>query len=116
MENHADTRVFFSLYLESLGHTVISADSMTDAFATSSLAPHDMFISDLLLPDGDGWELLGLLQLPRSIYALAISGLGTSADRARSEAAGYRRHLLKPVLLGELDSVLQEAAQECVAG
>ncbi len=115
MENHADTRVYISLYLESLGHTVISARTMTEALDTWSLAPHDVFIADLRLPDGDGWELLGQLHLPRSIYTLAISGLGMPADRARSQAAGYRHHLLKPIHLGELDAALQEAARECLA-
>lgn len=53
-------------------------------------------ISDIGLPDGNGWELLRQLHLPRPIYAIALSGYGMGTDRERSLAAGYRHHLSSP--------------------
>ena len=74
-----------------------------------------MLISDIGLPDGTGWELLQRLQLPHPIYAIAMSGFGMNADQARSRAAGFRHHLLKPFPLNELDGLLEEAARELAA-
>ena len=48
----------------------------------------------------------------RPAYAIAVSGLGMTADRTRSRTAGFRHHLLKPFLLTELDPLLEEAARE----
>ena len=112
MENHVDTLMIFSRYLESFGHTVVSSRTMADALVSWPTARCDVLISDLRLPDGDGWELLTRLCLPRSIHAIAISGLGMAADRARSKASGFRHHLLKPFRLAEFDAALREAASE----
>jgi CheY-like chemotaxis protein len=115
VENHADTLRFLSLYLEGLGHMVTSANTMAQALERLPEANCDMLISDIGLPDGDGWELLRQARLPRAVYAVAMSGFGMNADRLKSKAAGYRRHLLKPFVPGELDAALKEAAQEAVS-
>ena len=115
VENHADTLKWLSLYLESLGHTVLSAKTMHAALETLPAADCDVLISDIGLPDGDGWELLRTVHLPRSIYAIAMSGFGMNSDHAKSKAAGYRHHLLKPFVAEDLDSALELAAQEAAA-
>ncbi len=71
-----------------------------------------MLISDIGLPDGDGWQLLAKVILPRPIYAIAMSGYGMASDLARSKAAGYRHHLIKPFPRMALDALLAEAMQE----
>ena len=111
VENHADSLKYLVLYLEMIGHTVLSATTMTEALAKLPGARCEVLISDMGLPDGDGWELLRTVQLPSPIYAIAMSGFGMNADRARSKAAGYRHHLLKPFVPTELDAALEEAAQ-----
>ena len=103
------------MYLESLGHTVVHATRMKEALATVPEAGCDVLISDVGLTDGDGWELLRRLRdsgLPHPRYAIAMSGFGMNADRARSEAAGYRHHLIKPFDPEDLDGMLVEAARE----
>ena len=115
VENHADSLKYLVLYLEMLGHTVAAAKTMTEALGLLPKAPYDMLISDIGLPDGDGWELLRQVQLPHEIYAIAMSGFGMNADRAKSKAAGYRHHLLKPFVPTELDEALAEATRETVA-
>ena len=114
VENHADTLKYLSLYLEATGHTVVSAKTMAQALEALPNAGCDVLISDIGLPDGDGWELLRTVQLPRPIYAIAMSGFGMNADHVRSKDAGYRHHLLKPFVPSELDVVLAEAAKEAV--
>ena len=112
VENHPDTLRYLRMYLEMVGHAVESAGTMEAALAALPGADADVLISDIGLPDGSGWELLRRLHLPRPVYAIAMSGFGTSADQARSQAVGYRHHLLKPFMPEELDGMLEAAAHE----
>ena len=112
VENHADTLKYLSMYLESMGHRVRSAHTMREALEQLSAEPCDVLISDIGLPDGDGWELMLEAHLPPSVYAIAMSGFGMGPDQSRSKAAGYRRHLLKPFTPDQLDEYLTEAQRE----
>lgn len=112
VENHADTREFLTVMLEGLGHHVTTAASMSQALREVPAANCDVLISDIGLPDGDGWELLSKLHLSRPIYAIAMSGFGMASDRARSKAAGFRHHLVKPMGLEHIEELLIEAAVE----
>jgi two-component system CheB/CheR fusion protein len=114
VENHADTLKWLTLYLQQLGHTVSSARSVAEALQALPKGSWDVFISDIGLPDGDGWELLKKAHLPHEVYTIAMSGFGMNADRSRSKTAGYRHHMLKPFDPEELDGLLAEAARESV--
>ena len=112
VENHSDTLKWLTLYLQQMGHTVISARTMSDALATLPNASCEVLISDIGLPDGDGWELLRRVRdaaqgVPG--YAIAMSGYGMNADRSKSKAAGYSQHILKPFKAAELQAMLGEA-------
>ena len=112
VENHADTREFLTFMLEELGHTVMVADTMSRALRDMPAANCDVLISDIGLPDGDGWQLLARLDLPKPVYAIAMSGFGMTSDRLRSKAVGYRHHLVKPMGLEQLEGILKDAAAE----
>ncbi len=115
VENHSDTLNLLTQYLESMGHTVCSANTMSEALAALPDSSCDALISDIGLPDGDGWQLMERAGLPSTVYAIAMSGFGMNTDRLKSKAAGFRRHLLKPFVPAELDAALEEAGQEVVA-
>lgn len=115
VENHPDTLFWLTQYLEQLGHIVLAARTKAEAMEALPNAACEVLISDIGLPDGDGWELLQSVLLPRPIYAVAMSGFGMSADRAKSKAAGYRHHILKPFDPSALDAILAEAAAEKTA-
>ena len=112
VENHADTLKFLRIYLEQLNHIVEGARTMTDGLAVLAREKFDVLISDIGLPDGDGWELLRRAGASRPGYAIAMSGFGMNADRAKSLKAGFRNHLLKPFMPDDLDHNLEEAAAE----
>ena len=116
MEHHADTRQCLADYLQVIGHTVVTAATTAQALETPALTLCDVLISDLRFPVGDGWELLRTIRLSRPIYAIAISVLGLPADRARSQAAGFHHHLLKPFPLDHLNAALEKAAGALTAG
>ena len=115
VENHADTLKYLRMYLEQLGHHVRVARTMTEALAELPGSDCDVLISDIGLPDGDGWQLLREVVLPHLPYAIAMSGYGMNADRLRSKQAGYRHHILKPFEPDELEAMLEEAARERAA-
>jgi CheY-like chemotaxis protein len=115
VEDHADTLTCLRLYLQMGGHTVRTARTFHEAQTAVPLAEVDVFISDIGLPDGDGWDLLRALDFPHPIYAIAISGRGGHDALARSRAAGYRHHLVKPFEPTALTCMLQQAANELSA-
>ena len=111
VENHDDTRILLCILLEQMGHTVQTAASMNEALRVIPDSRCDVLISDIGLPDGDGWELMRRLkQRPR--YAIAMSGLGMGGDRARSREVGFRHHLVKPTGPEQLAEILQHAERE----
>ncbi len=109
VENHPDTLLALQLYLEDIGHEVVTAVDITEALAKLAEARCNVLISDIGLPDGTGWDLLERAGAMPHVYAIAMSGFGMNADSERSRAAGYRHHLLKPFKPEELDKALLEA-------
>ena len=110
VENHDDIRFYLSKYLEQQGHEVESASDMQSALVLLAEVAPDVLISDIGLPDGDGWALLAALD-PKP-FAIAMSGFGSSNDFQRSEKAGFKHHLTKPFLPEDLDVLLADAIQE----
>ena len=115
LEDDPETLKLLSSYLEILGHTVTS--SFTVAYARERLASvrYDVLISDIGLPDGNGWDLMNTVKFFHPLYAIALTANSSEADRVKSKTAGFRHHLLKPCRLSELDSALREAAREGAA-
>jgi DNA-binding response OmpR family regulator len=110
VENHEDTLKYLGKYLEIQGHEVCGARDMASALRALSSSKFDVLISDIGLPDGDGWQLIREIE-PKP-FGIAMSGFGTRADRENSLAAGYRHHLIKPFLPEDLDALLEKAAAQ----
>lgn len=108
VENHPDTLIYVGRYLRAGGHEVAAARNLAEARRELAAQPCDLLLSDLSLPDGDGWTLLESLGDSRPRFAVAMSGKNSPADYARSSAAGFQHHLTKPFLPDELDRVLRE--------
>jgi CheY-like chemotaxis protein len=115
VENHSDTRRFLAMYLKGAGHFVTTAATMQEGLKTATDSDCEVLISDIGLPDGDGWELLRRARLSHPVYAIAMSGYGMDKDREKSHAVGYRDHLLKPVDVARLNALLAEASAELLA-
>lgn len=106
VEDHADTARAMMMYLRASGHDVRHAANAAVARALAGESEFDILLSDLGLPDGNGWDLLGELRRQGAFKAIAMSGHNTDADRARSKAAGFLEHLPKPLMPEELDAAL----------
>lgn len=112
VENHHDTRKYLALYLRGEGHRVATLSTMKEALEAASKSDCEVLISDIGLPDGDGWQLLRRAHFPGPIFAIAMSGFGMNTDREKSREVGYRHHILKPVDVRQLNKMLDEAAAE----
>jgi len=108
VENHEDTVRYMQLLLEQLGYRVCIATDMTTTLREIPNSHCDVLISDIGLPDGDGWQLLERLGDSGPQFAIAMSGYGTGNDQRRSLAAGYDHHLIKPFTPDALLTILNE--------
>ena len=115
VEDHADTARGLAMYLRASGHQVHVALDVRSARQLATEIDYDILLSDIGLPDGNGWELLEELRARRPITAIAMSGYNTDADRARSKAAGFVEHLPKPLTPEELDKAFARAMRDGAA-
>jgi CheY-like chemotaxis protein len=95
--------------LEVGGHEVQAvADPASALRASASFVP-DLAILDIGLPGMDGYELASELRRRPGFgntRLVALSGYGQPADQARSRAAGFAVHLVKPITPAQLYSLL----------
>jgi CheY-like chemotaxis protein len=99
VEDHPSTNETMTRMLRKRGHTVSSAGTAAVALKLMEQNKRfDLLISDIGLPDTDGWELLLKLRaIQPSLRAMAITGFGFATDIKRSEGVGFELHLTKPV-------------------
>jgi PAS domain S-box-containing protein len=110
VEDHASTLQVISKLLRGAGHQVFTAQCLGEAVDIASKADIDLLISDIGLPDGSGLDLPRMLGDRLPPYAIALSGYGMDTDLANSKAAGFSKHLVKPVPIQQLLAAIQEIA------
>ncbi len=112
VEDHADTAAILARLLRRMGHDVLLADSVSAALELAETemrdAPIDLVLSDLGLPDGTGFDLMRELSSKYGLRGIALSGFGMDSDLAQSTAAGFSRHLIKPIDVATLRATLAE--------
>jgi two-component system CheB/CheR fusion protein len=110
VDDHAETLRVLSALLSKRGHKVSTADSLERALALLEGARFDVLISDIGLPDGDGYGLIRAAKQRQSLKGIALSGFGMEDDRRNSKESGFDYHLTKPIEFQRLESVLREIA------
>lgn len=110
VEDHAETAEGLKRFLGAVGYQVFVATDMASALSLAAAVEFDVLLSDLGLPDGNGWELLKQLSAERRIPAIAFSGYNSPADRQRSAEAGFLEHLAKPLAPDQLCAAIDRAA------
>jgi len=77
------------------------AESVAEAMLVVERGAADVLVSDIGLPDRDGFELIRsvreLGEAGRSMLAIAVTGLAEPAERRRILRAGFDCHLAEPV-------------------
>ncbi|HEX6943652.1 MAG TPA: PAS domain S-box protein, partial [Gemmatimonadaceae bacterium] len=81
-------------------HVEVAFDAATALRIAKEFKPA-VALLDIGMPVIDGYELAGLLrgleELNNSVRLVAVTGFGQPSDRERALAAGFDRHLVKPV-------------------
>ena len=111
VEDHADTAEALKKFLKAIGCQVFVATDMVSALGLASTIEFDVLLSDLALPDGDGWELMKRLSATRHIRAIALSGHNSVDDLQRSAEAGFVEHLAKPLCPEKLCAAIERAVR-----
>jgi CheY-like chemotaxis protein len=114
VDDNADAAAMLALLLEASGHRVIVEHDPLCALERARMEAPQVCLLDIGLPGIDGYELARRLRAqPATAYALlvAITGYGQDSDRERAAAAGFDRHLVKPMDLGTLLAVLAGAQE-----
>jgi HAMP domain-containing protein/signal transduction histidine kinase len=114
VEDHEDTNRSLTNLLRRRGYHVQSALTFQSALDLSAREQFDVLISDLGLPDGSGVDLIQKLS-SKPLVGIALTGFGMEEDIRRSREVGFHHHLVKPIDLNKLDSLIQEGAR-MVAG
>jgi CheY-like chemotaxis protein len=83
---------------------------MNSALSLASAVEFDLLLSDLALPDGNGWDLMKQLSAERYVRAIAFSAHNSPADLQRSAEAGFIEHLPKPLSPEKLCAAIERAA------
>ena len=118
VDDEPDARRLVARYLERAGATVFPTGSAKEAIAALEKFDAELIISDIGMPDEDGYSLLRRLRADERshdrapIPAIALTAFAREEDRQRAFAAGYDAHLSKPVGSG----TLTETALETLLG
>lgn len=107
VDDHADTLRVMVRHLQSAGHFVRGSTDAAGALAWVAAEPFDVVVSDIGLPDTDGYTLMRQIRSCSDVPGIALSGYGMPDDLTRSLEAGFSRHLLKPIDLIDLEAALQ---------
>jgi signal transduction histidine kinase len=102
VEDGDDARVVLEAILQRAGAQVAAAASVREAMLFLQENQPDVIVSDIGMPDEDGyalmqrlkeWELKSKVRIP----AVALTAYASEQDRMRALSAGFRAHLPKPV-------------------
>lgn len=107
VEDTEDNRILYTFALEELGAVVLVASSAHEALDILATQPVDVLVSDIGLPEVDGYELIRRVRaLPADqggqIPAIALTGYVSQEDIQTAMAAGFQRHLAKPISFDDL--------------
>ena len=112
IEDNDDSRQVMALTLKNAGHDVFEAsDGLTGL--TVALCEHpDVAFIDVGLPGLNGYQVAERIRATpqaRGMILIALTGYGLPEDRRRAAAAGFDRHLIKPIDFDQLDRLLSFA-------
>jgi two-component system CheB/CheR fusion protein len=100
--------------LEKMGQKVRTAQSVGEALESARKLRPDLIISDIGMPDSDGYDLARQVRQDpalKSVALVALTGYGQESDRQKTREAGFDRHLVKPVSVDALENLLTSLPQ-----
>jgi PAS domain S-box-containing protein len=113
VDDDVDTDELLTVMLEDLGASVTAVTSAGEALEIIAQSPPDLLLSDIGMPGIDGYMFMRLIRaLPPEkggkIPAIALTAYAGEINQNKALAAGFQKHLAKPI---ELDELLKLTAQ-----
>ena len=105
VEDDADSRNVLALLLQRLGALVEAVASAKDAYERLSMRRPDVLVSDIGMPDEDGYSLIRRVRQlcgEQHVPAIALTAYARKQDAEAALGAGYDQHLPKPVAPADL--------------
>jgi signal transduction histidine kinase len=115
VEDDADSRNVLAVLLQRLGALVEAVSSAKEAFDRVSHRRPDVLVSDIGMPEEDGYSLIRRVRQmsgERKLPAIALTAYARQQDAAAALAAGYDRHLPKPVSPADLIRAIKSVTLE----
>jgi CheY-like chemotaxis protein len=118
VEDEPDGRELMVETLRAAGAQVAGASSAAEALELLPVILPDVLVSDIGMPEEDGYTLLARVRaLPPekggAVPALAVSAYAREDDRIRAAAAGFKNHLAKPFEPPELVALVGSLREAC---
>ncbi|HEX8153338.1 MAG TPA: ATP-binding protein, partial [Thermoanaerobaculia bacterium] len=110
VDDDGGARTLMTTTLRSAGAEVRECSSAGEAFEAVAEWRPAVLVSDLAMPDEDGYSLIRRLRASgHDVPAVAITAYVRSEDEARVRAAGFHRHVAKPFDPQELVAAVRAA-------
>jgi signal transduction histidine kinase/CheY-like chemotaxis protein len=111
VEDDADARELLSMILQEAGAEVTTASSANEALAAFDRQRPDVLVSDIGMPDGDGYSLIRKVRLlegesAAKVPAVALTAFARAEDRGEALGSGFQAHLPKPIDPAELTALI----------
>jgi PAS domain S-box-containing protein len=102
VDDDPDTCELLRRVLEDYGASVATATSVQDALSRWEARPPDVLVSDISMPDQDGYSLVREIRRKPAdrggaVPAIALTAFGRAEDQRAALEAGFQLHLRKPV-------------------
>ncbi len=118
VDDEADSLLLVQRVLERCGAVVTTAASVNDAMDAMGAFKPDLILSDIGMPDLDGYEFIRRVREDLNgsrIPAAALTALVRPEDRARALQAGFQQHVAKPVDPAELITIVKSLSNGATA-
>jgi len=117
VDDASDSLELVKTVLHECGAETVTANSAAQGLESVTANPPDVLISDIEMPDEDGYSLIRKIRsLPsteaQEILAIAVTAHANKADRARALAAGFQLHIRKPVDPSELVEAIRQLVED----
>jgi PAS domain S-box-containing protein len=115
VDDSEDTTEMVQNLLEIGGATVCAVTSGSEALRVAREREFDVVLSDISMPEMDGFQFLSeLRKLPgkKDLPAVALTGFGRPEDVRRASEEGFYAHLTKPFDLQTLARLLQKLSHQ----
>ena len=109
-DDNVDAATSLAMFMELAGHETRVAIDGAQALAIADEFHPQVAVLDIAMPQLDGWATARAIRARpwgASVLLLALSGFGQDADKACSAQAGFDEHLVKPVDLGRIHTLIK---------